>query len=483
MCGIWGYIDTRAAGTGDKEARILRDLCVAGTMRGWDGTGIFYQDAGKKAEVFYHKLAVTGAGLMNKYAWEDTAGGNRFVVGHNRAATIGALDEAHTHPFAHENVIGVHNGTIHSWRLLFPDTNALLDSDAVFEALSEADDANDVLPKLSAGAYALVWFDHRDGCVHLARNDERPMTFVRTVNGTFFASELKMLEWCIDRHGLRMLESWALAEHTHLTLPLDGSEASVQAYKPKYGYGSVTYGDSWDSYAVTYGNATTWQNTKDYWAAHDDGIPTNKVLNVDVRAPKKDTSMLMRSYAPVELGTLPFGVERRIVKKIRDTLGAPVGSASLYSDLQAFAVAAQHAAELTVDDYAGPRAPMYVVGMDGRTAYGYIEVEGHKQAAVVRVYHRGILEQLKALLDNNLIARLESPVLDAVRVFSTGTLTFELDDIVADTYCQVWATDISLKDTIGGQLEWDFHMTSDYALEQDDDIDTNWSKGWEEKVA
>ena len=210
-----------------------------------------------------------------------------------------------------------------------------------------------------------------------------------------------------------------------------------------------TYGDSWDSYAPTYGNATTWKNTSDYWKAHDDGIPTNKVLNVDVRAPKKDTSVSLRSYAPAEIGTLPFGVERRIVMKVRDALGAPVSSASLYSDLQVFAVAAQHDAKLTVDDYAGPRAPMYVVALDERIAYGYIEVKGHKHAAVVRVYHRGVLEQLKALLDNNLIARLESPVLDAVRVFSTGTMTFELDDIVSDIYCQVWATDMSLKGTVG----------------------------------
>ena len=122
MCGIFGTFNTEGRGTGVTESRILRDLMTAGTVRGFDGTGMFFLDAeGKEPTLWLQKEAITG-GAMAETVGRGTID-SRFVVGHNRAATIGGVSTETTHPFSFEHVTGVHNGTFRAWRAMWKDSD------------------------------------------------------------------------------------------------------------------------------------------------------------------------------------------------------------------------------------------------------------------------------------------------------------------------------------------------------------------------
>ena len=498
MCGHWGYIDTRVGGTNEKEAKVLRSLAVAGTLRGWDGTGLFYKEVKAKKEdssVFYIKDAKTGSELLNKHTWEDSLSDLRFVAGHNRAATIGKCDQENTHPFCYPNVIGSHNGTIHGWRTLFPDTKAGLDSDAIMEALNDADDALEVLPSLSAGAYALVWYDHRTDEVRIARNDERPMHFVRTAYGIWWASELKMLEWCLDREGVQMLESWELAPLTLARMPLDGSEGTVAAYKADYshaGYGYGSYGYSSSTYRSPANGSLLltdgWDDVYDlddaatYWNKHDYGIPAEPLKNLSTLP---DTSFRLRSYNTIDtLKVLPYDIECRIIDTIKDTLGAPESHSSLYSDMAGFSAAARAYIDAKYTQGSGPRVPIVIVALDDRIAYGYVEVEGIKVPATVKVYNAKVKDTMSTILKANTGVLLSCPLIDCVRVFSNGDISLEISDVISDTFTSATALDdLDLARGEGAQLVWKYYYESTSVIELEEGLKETWLNGWKEEAA
>lgn len=495
MCGHWGYIDTRAGGTKEKEAKVLRSLAVAGTLRGWDGTGLFYKEVNAKkkdSSVFYIKDAKTGSELLDKYTWEDSLSSLRFVAGHNRAATIGKCDKENTHPFCYPNVIGSHNGTIHAWRTLFPNTKAGLDSDAIMEALNDADDPLTVLPELSAGAYALVWYDHRTDTVSIARNDERPMHFVRTAYGIWWASELKMLEWCLDRAGVKMLESWELAPLTLARMPLDGSEGTVATYKADYSHaGYASYGYSAYHTAHTTGSLLLtdgWDDADDLdyattrWNKHDYGIPNEPLKNLSTLP---DTSFRLRSYNTIDtIKVLPYDIECRIVDTIKDTLGAPDIHSSLYSDMAGFAASARVSIDANYTQGSGPRVPVVIVALDDRIAYGYIEVDGVKVPATAKIYNQKIRAEMAELLTQDIGVLLSCPLIDSVRVFSNGEISLEISDVISDTFTTVTALDdLDLSQGEGKQLVWDYYYEASSCIELEEGLKETWLNGWKEEVA
>ena len=50
----------------------------------------------------------------------------RAIIGHNRSATIGNITKDNAHPFRKGDLVGVHNGTIHSLK----QSNGSTDSEA-----------------------------------------------------------------------------------------------------------------------------------------------------------------------------------------------------------------------------------------------------------------------------------------------------------------------------------------------------------------
>ena len=197
LVGTFGYI------TG-KEASFFKDAMTANSVRGFHSTGVasLYKH---KEEIgsWYHKDAITGAQAAVdetfKTVYEDKT--NLAIIGHNRWATTGAVNEANAHPFVHGSIVLMHNGTL-------LDTDDLqgnfdTDSEHIAYTMSKNSNIKEVLESID-GAYALVWFDTDKSTLNFARNNERPLHMASNRSGdlVYYASEEKMLDWCMDRNKI-----------------------------------------------------------------------------------------------------------------------------------------------------------------------------------------------------------------------------------------------------------------------------------------
>lgn len=197
MCGIVGFVSNTYKQCWKSKTDFIYRALFVDTLRGEDATGMFAVPFGKwddeplmfkKAIPAPDYLQMRGAGKMIQsadtyFAW----------VGHNRAATTGKLNNASAHPFQHEHITLVHNGTLDSRKGL--SNNFAVDSEDICYSLAQTDDPKALLEQLD-GAYALVWYNSKTQTFNLARNADRPLFFGFTESGNhmFFASEAWMLD-------------------------------------------------------------------------------------------------------------------------------------------------------------------------------------------------------------------------------------------------------------------------------------------------
>lgn len=204
MCGIVGLISKSTdLKTSTRNQVIFEQLLAADTFRGDHSTGVFAVDR-VDGTVDYFKKAVSGWDFLDfrrTGSLMNTIPERAFVVGHNRWATHGKVNDRNAHPFLHGHIIGVHNGT--TPKSDFTKGRSFeVDSDALFNHLSEFG-SEDTLQNIS-GAFALVWYNSITESLHIIRNSRRPLTFAKSNSGEiFFASEYLMLNWILDRNGVK----------------------------------------------------------------------------------------------------------------------------------------------------------------------------------------------------------------------------------------------------------------------------------------
>lgn len=122
----------------------------------------------------------------------------KFMVGHNRHATIGAINDRNAHPFTHGAITLCHNGTLIDQDLLPDAKDFEVDSENICHSINKIG-AAETIQKLN-GAFTLVWHNAEDKTLNIIRNDERPFHLVETVTGDWFgASEEDMILWIIKR--------------------------------------------------------------------------------------------------------------------------------------------------------------------------------------------------------------------------------------------------------------------------------------------
>lgn len=196
MCGIVGM----AGNINVKEREVFKDMLVACQVRGRDATGAI--SIGMDNSVGWAKTVGTPDRLFEMKSFDRNV--DRFnakiLIGHCRAKTIGENVHQNAHPFDHENVIGVHNGTLgHGWRMDRSAHGYHVDSDWLLSQISERG-VEAIIPEVR-GAYALVWWDRRNNTLNFLRNDERPLYFAWSADKKtmFWASEPWMLHGVVGR--------------------------------------------------------------------------------------------------------------------------------------------------------------------------------------------------------------------------------------------------------------------------------------------
>ena len=201
MCGIVGYITLTNETRVLSKEKFFKEALFADTLRGKDSTGIMQLTDDFRWSWVKH--CISGDKFVKEKSFLAREVKAWCAVGHNRAATSGSIITDNAHPFMHEDIILVHNGTLRTTHNL-PHVNHKLkvDSDLLTFNISQVEPhkAYEILGKIQ-GAYALVWFDTRDETVNFARNDERPMHFgvSSTDDMLMFASDGHLLNFCSQR--------------------------------------------------------------------------------------------------------------------------------------------------------------------------------------------------------------------------------------------------------------------------------------------
>lgn len=236
MCGIVG-----CAGSIDRDLEsVFKNLLWLDTLRGKDSTGIMSVN---KAMTLVSTAKAVGPATdfldptVNNNLSFNYGPFNRVMqsqcnvlLGHNRAATRGEVTKANAHPFKHEHITGVHNGTLTNCSNL-PDNKMFdVDSDNIFYSISEIG-VKETLKKLE-GAFALVWWNHKEKTLNFARNDQRPFHFMWTKNkrSIIWASEGEMLKFVTQRQEVGLYKENGVS--LFFTKPLHHYKFKIESGQP-----------------------------------------------------------------------------------------------------------------------------------------------------------------------------------------------------------------------------------------------------------
>ena len=227
MCGIVGFISGAGKrGFPQDRATYLKQGLVIDTLRGYDSTGVFTVDVDAQDKTAYwEKCAITGGEFVQGkdfYNMVATPSSLRSAIGHNRAATKGAIDTENAHPFQVGSVTMVHNGTLDSVRSLphHPgNTKELKDVDVDSAVVAYNLDAANISEWYSQmfGSWALVWHDSDDQTMNIVRNEARPLHIakVEREDTILIASEADMLAFLSRRCRIRLSGIYSLQAHSH----------------------------------------------------------------------------------------------------------------------------------------------------------------------------------------------------------------------------------------------------------------------------
>ena len=235
MCGIVGMVVKPNNGFSVKTETVFNQLLYADAVRGEDSTGVI----GIENDSSFHiaKEATAAAWFLNSLEVDSKLPRTLFtsgkaIIGHNRKKTMGKIEDASAHPFVVNSCFAmVHNGTLYNHKAL---ADTAVDSEALAIVLEKAFDEADKVGAVGetlgrvSGAYALAIFDQRSNSVHLIRNAERPLAYVETNEGWFWASEAGLLYWILSRNGLETKNIKSLPIDTLLTIDLDTNTATEE---------------------------------------------------------------------------------------------------------------------------------------------------------------------------------------------------------------------------------------------------------------
>ena len=238
MCGLVGVIGGSLA---SNHFEAFKWMLMFDTTRGEDSTGVAFRKVShktKKGEVTVLKAEGLPSNLYRKFPEVFSSKGVfknttitetsvNWLMGHNRAATVGLVNSLNAHPFHHGGITGCHNGTVRSGLtqlLSGPELKGSTDSEKIFYNLSKGKTLQEIVDVITGGT-ALTWWDSKKQSFNIYRNKDRPMHIVQDlVNNTiYYASEAWILKLALAKINLGHLKDKIeeLPEDTHLEIPLE----------------------------------------------------------------------------------------------------------------------------------------------------------------------------------------------------------------------------------------------------------------------
>lgn len=210
MCGLVGI----AGNLQYHDEVMMKRLFVFDYFRGTDSTGLAMLNPKGEHEIV--KKACNPLDLFDSKQFDKALDARKAwgFLGHNRAATLGAVNNENAHPFQYGDIVGAHNGTIDkaSWRRLeqAAGIETSVDSAAIFAAINAV--GIDETMKLiehgrtsTTGAWALVWYDDKDQTLRFLKNEHRPLYLCVHAKGDRIAWAS---EWIMLRAAEEMTAGW-----------------------------------------------------------------------------------------------------------------------------------------------------------------------------------------------------------------------------------------------------------------------------------
>lgn len=263
MCGLVGVVSKRSNGFTRDQQDIFSTILFVDTFRGKDSTGLFLVN--NEGDAFVAKDEGMAPTFMQSKEYEEAMrrvwNRGSAIIGHNRAATRGVVNDTNAHPFnVDNNILLVHNGTMRGSHKKHADVE--VDSHAIAHLIHEKGSVADALSAFD-GAYALIWYDVAKAELNFIRNDERPLFWMETDDAWVWSSEVAMLEFAAKRcKAVVKTEPTLLPEHMLQKFVLDNrswvcSSEKVEVKKQVYvsnhhtgSRGSNYYEDfDWETYA------------------------------------------------------------------------------------------------------------------------------------------------------------------------------------------------------------------------------------------
>lgn len=248
MCGIVAVVGL----VGAKEKQAFKLMLELDVVRGRHSTGIIGVGQYKK-EIVYgsHKEAWLPQDFLEHRIVRDIISeSNMALIGHNRHATVGAINKNGAHPFEFENVIGVHNGTT-SKHLFDGGSMFDVDSEALYHNMNEHG-VDDTWGKVDKAA-SLAWFDKTNNTINFLRNKERPMhrRLSKDKKVAFFASEPWMINVACAKAGIDLDGETVNHKVNELyTIDLTKAQIESRAVTPRP-FPKTTYLGGWQSGRTT----------------------------------------------------------------------------------------------------------------------------------------------------------------------------------------------------------------------------------------
>jgi hypothetical protein len=234
MCGLVGVAGKELD---KKDSQAFSNMLELDMVRGYDSTGVLVVRGVKSENPRLELAKEVGIPYFLMTSRQDLFGregrvdhiNTNVLMGHNRAATQGAVNKDSAHPFDFPNVVGAHNGTVPLWSLrnLHEERKYNIDSQIIFSHISHTDNVQDVWDAGGEGALTLTWWDKNKKLMNFATNGQRTFWITTDVDEKkfYWASE-KWMFAAAYRLGIKLAQPIELGHNLHLQV--DVSEEKVK---------------------------------------------------------------------------------------------------------------------------------------------------------------------------------------------------------------------------------------------------------------